>query len=413
MLTAYRRHRKGCARRSAGRKYRRCRCPIWADGLLEGQEIRKSIWTRDWDEAQKTIREWEVSGDLSMRREVQPMTVAQATEEFLADTEVRNLKHKTIYKYGLTFRQLMKFGERHGIRYVNEFDRKTLQKFRASWKDKNIGALKKLERLRSFFRFANLNGWIVNNPASEIKDPKIWMRPASPFSSDEMRRILAAIEERIEDCRPQEKATARRLRGLVLLLRYSGLRISDAVSCSVDRLAHGKIRLSMQKTGTYVDWPLPEFVVTELGALPKMSRRYWFWAGTANLQTAVGHWHVRLFNLFKDMKVTEFARTNGVTKDEARKQLEAKGGKFLEGPSRRFRDTFAVELLLAGVPVEQVSILLGHNSLKTTEKHYAPWLRKQRELAEAEVERTWAQDPIALLESQRTPEVHGKRSNMS
>jgi site-specific recombinase XerD len=33
-----------------------------------------------------------------------------------------------------------------------------------------------------------------------------------------------------------------------------------------------------------------------------------------------------------------------------------------------FRDTFAVEMLLAGVPIEQVAMLLGHKSIKTTEK---------------------------------------------
>lgn len=34
-----------------------------------------------------------------------------------------------------------------------------------------------------------------------------------------------------------------------------------------------------------------------------------------------------------------------------------------------FSDTFAVELLLRGVPIEQVSLLLGHGSVKVTEKH--------------------------------------------
>lgn len=34
----------------------------------------------------------------------------------------------------------------------------------------------------------------------------------------------------------------------------------------------------------------------------------------------------------------------------------------------RFRDTFAVELLLAGVALDQVSILLGHSFVKITER---------------------------------------------
>jgi integrase len=54
-----------------------------------------------------------------------------------------------------------------------------------------------------------------------------------------------------------------------------------------------------------------------------------------------------------------------------------------------FRDTFAVELLLAGVPLDQVSILLGHSSVMMTERHYAPFCKtRQRQLA-ASVKLAW------------------------
>jgi hypothetical protein len=42
--------------------------------------------------------------------------------------------------------------------------------------------------------------------------------------------------------------------------------------------------------------------------------------------------------------------------------------------SHRLRDTFAVQLLLARVPIEQVSVLLGCSSVPITERHYAPWV---------------------------------------
>jgi len=45
------------------------------------------------------------------------------------------------------------------------------------------------------------------------------------------------------------------------------------------------------------------------------------------------------------------------------------------GHPHRFRDTFAVETLLAGTPLEQVAALLGHSSIKVTERHYAPWVK--------------------------------------
>jgi len=40
----------------------------------------------------------------------------------------------------------------------------------------------------------------------------------------------------------------------------------------------------------------------------------------------------------------------------------------------RFRDTFSVSLLQNGVDIRRVSLLLGHTSIQTTERHYAPYV---------------------------------------
>jgi integrase/recombinase XerD len=178
------------------------------------------------------------------------------------------------------------------------------------------------------------------------------------------------------------------LKVLILLLRYSGLRIGDAVRCDTARLAGGLLRLYTQKTGTHIHLPLPEFVIRALDTCPRMNERYWFWTGAGKLSTAVGDWQGRLLDLADDAKI---------------QRLHA----------HRFRDTFAVSLLLEAVPIERVSILLGHSSIKVTERHYAPWIRERQEQAEADVRRTWARDPVALMENKAdltetndTPEIH-------
>ena len=55
----------------------------------------------------------------------------------------------------------------------------------------------------------------------------------------------------------------------------------------------------------------------------------------------------------------------------------------------RFRHTFAVSLLQKGVSIEIVSVLLAHNSIRVTERHYSPWIKARQEQLEAAVKKTW------------------------
>ena len=393
MLTIYRRHLKRCKHGTKGRKYDGCKCPVWIDGTLNGKRMLKSLNTRDWKKALGISRDLELDGP-NVKNADELISLAIATDEFVADAKARELNERTIYKYKFLFEQLRAFGETEGIRYLSQLDVRLLRKFRATWKDRNLAALKKLERLRAFYRFAVSNKWIENNVAKEVKKPLIEDRQTLPYSSDEVFRILAAAETQIAECHALSRDNARRMKALILLLRYSGLRIGDAVQCDTTRLADGRLRMYTQKTGTHVHLPLPEFVIRALDTVPKMSERFWFWTGNGKPSTAIGDWQGRLLELAKPAKVPNLH-------------------------AHRFRDTFAVELLLKGVPLERVSILLGHSSVKVTEKHYSPWIRERQEQTEADVKRTWARDPVALMLEENaapvqisdTPLIHEKKGH--
>ena len=105
-----------------------------------------------------------------------------------------------------------------------------------------------------------------------------------------------------------------------------------------------------------------------------------FWSGESKIERAARDWQRALKGVFKEAGIPD-------------------------GHAHRFRDTFAVGLLQAGVPMDRVSVLLGHSSIKVTEKHYSPWVRARQEQLEADVRGTWG---APVPETKGTPKVHEK-----
>ena len=337
---------------------------IWVDGTVGREELRKSLRTRDWQKAQDIVREWEAEGQRV--EEAHPITVEDGCEKFIADAEARGLREPTLYKYRLLFRRLQDFAENEGINFLCQFDLDGLRTFRATWPNKNIAARKKLESLRAFFRFCWESGWIKTNPAVHLKPPKINDPPVVPFSSEEVAQVLAACNQYKGGRGQWGRVNAQRLRALVQLLRFSGLRIRDAVTLRRDRIVNGKLLLRTAKTGTLVYIPLPDFVVHELEVARGTNPEFFFWSGEGKPKSCVGDWQRSLKKLF---------RLAGVP----------------TGHAHRFRHTFASNLLLAGVPLDRVATLLGHTNSKITEKHYATWIRARQEQLEVDVKRVWKQ----------------------
>jgi integrase/recombinase XerD len=375
MLTIYRRHRRSCKHRIKGRRHRQCQCPIWVDGYLSGGEIRESLKVRDWQRAQELMREWEIKDHRSQHVETR-VTIADAQKKYIVDAEARKLNQATVYKYRLLFRHLTTFADGYKLQFMDQLDLDSLATFRASWTEGPCTSLKKLERLRAFMRFAEKRDWIKRNPAMDLKAPKVPIKPTLPFTREEMIQVLSALTLY---SRSAGVKNAQRLRAFVLLLRYSGLRIGDAVQLAVNRLQGNKLLLHTEKTGVHVYCVLPDLVIRAIDAAPRPSENYFFWSGKSTVHGSKGKWQHRLRRLF---------------------QLAGIRG----GHAHRFRDTFAVELLLAGVPLDRVSILLGHSSTRITERHYAPWTRSRQEQIEGDLRAAWKDDPIVLANGLGVPQ---------
>jgi integrase/recombinase XerD len=388
MLTLYRRHKATCPEFPKGRNsHNKCKCMIWTDGVLKGEEKRKSVKTRDWTKAQKIVREWEAEEKIA--EDTAAVTLAAAWAALLADLKTR-VGFETLRKYKTLKSQMTAWATERGLTLLSQFDLDALTQFRQTWKGSQRTANKKVERLRSLFSFALARKWVEENPAKALKLPKATVRPTMPLTHSEMVKILAACDTLQAEAQPAGKLNAQRLKTLVLLMRYTGMRVSDAVTFSTDRLDGPRVFLYTQKTGTAVYTVLPDSILAALDATPRVTEKNYFWTGNGRKQTCVTDWQGKIKEAFDKA---------GISKGMG------------NAMSHRFRDTFAVELLLAGVPIERVSILLGHQSVIITEKHYNPWVRSRQEQLEADVRNAWANDETLKMTGTNQVQVQTGRPN--
>jgi site-specific recombinase XerD len=139
-------------------------------GRLGSEPIRETLDTRNWERASALVHQWDAQGKRSIG-EPQLITVETVCDEFLRDAAARELRESTLKKYRQLIGQMKAFAKASGLPHLEEWDLDALRKFRSSWRDNGISALKKLERLRALFRFAHESGWIVENQARKVKNP--------------------------------------------------------------------------------------------------------------------------------------------------------------------------------------------------------------------------------------------------
>jgi len=399
MLSVYTRHHPDC--KNAGDKtWRRCSCPKWIWGAVNGTFVRQSAKTHRWEEAEELRRQLAEGLVPPTGPRVPPAvaapapppprventspsppkkpraTVELAVEAYLSDAGSRGVVPATHRKLTTIFRkQFLAWTRVQGIEFLDELDLDALLNFRNTWKDGPLAKQKKQSRVIGFFWACVRRRYLTENPAIGLGKIKVVQIPTDYFPPDEFERIIAATYVRRGDRGGGDvKANQTRLRTMTLLLRWSGLRIRDAVTLERHRLRGDSLLLYQAKTGTPVYVPIPPHVVEALENIPPGPRpnpRYFFWSGNGDPKSAVADWQRSYRRLFKSADIR--------TADGEGKRCHP----------HMFRDTFAVEMLLAGVPIDQVSLLLGHASVKITEKSYAPFVKARQVQLQESVRNAW------------------------
>lgn len=371
IITIFVRHRASC--KYAGDEFeKRCRCPKHLRWSHERKQHRASAHTRSWAEAEEKKRE--IEDQLSGRTpEVKPEQDHRATQTcidiFLQDKKVQGVTASVIGKYTRELARLRDYCEHNRVYAVQGITRELLTGFCATWPDlypSSYTRAKVRERVKSFLRYCFESQWIARIP--QLPKIKIDEPPTLPLSADEYTRLLNAIPSTVTKDRQTQ------VHALIQLMRWSGLAIRDALTLKRAGIIEDKsksvyrIVTARQKTGTHVSVPIPPDVAQELLTVLNGNPVYVFWSGEGEEESITKSWaKLYLAPLFEAAKLA----SNGYMK------------------SHRLRDTFAVDLLEKGVPLEEVSKLLGHESIKTTEKHYSKWMKGRQDRLDTLVMDSW------------------------
>ena len=288
----------------------------------------------------------------------------------MADKKSQGVTADVLRRYERELARLRDFAERKAIFTAAGLTRELLIAYKSDWDDLYPSSNTQSSvqaRLKNFLRFCFDSQWMDRIP--KLSRVKVDEAPTLPLTEEENKRLLGTVPVSF----PNPKK-ALRVRALIRLMRHSGLAIVDAATLRRDDLIHDKAKelyrivTARQKTGTDVTVPIPPDVAQGLLTVLNVNPTYVFWTGIGEPRTTVSHWQEDFRTLYRDAKI-------------------AGGGSMM---SHRLRDTFAVDLLEKGVPLEEVSKLLGHQSIKTTERHYAKWVKGRQDRLDMLVSATWA-----------------------
>lgn len=339
-----------------GPRFLNCKCPLGVDGEIRGKRHRRSLFTRSLDKAYRKLAE------LERPNYQEPKSLKDAIDAFKAAKE--DVGHGTKRNHRRALDNLLNIAKAADVTRLDEVEIETIDLFRAKRPISATTWTKELAILRNFFGFCVSRKWMSFNPAKEVKTPQIKPKPKEPYTEEEVFQILSACDQLGRDSYERDRAKA-----TVMLLRYTGLRISDVAIIARDRVRDDRIYLYTMKNGKPVFLPIPPFLKGSLDNLPTPKgtsgqSKYFFWSGNGTTRAFI----------------------RGVTRTLARVfEISEVAGAH----AHRFRHTLATALLEKGWTTEDVAIVLG-STPDIILRHYAQWTTQRQDRISSLAQDVWS-----------------------
>lgn len=264
----------------------------------------------------------------------------QAREEFIQDLRNKNRATATILAYGKDIEQLIDFLEKMEIEAVDLISSEHIKAFtdnlnKLDYTAKSIS--RKINSIKSFFRFLRVKEYTESNPAANITHPRYEVKPP---------RVLSKMEYRA--LRDASRSDAR-ISAIIELLLQTGIRIGELANLRLDDISFEKSILSIRAYESHGPRTIP---------LTKAARK-----------ALQDYLEERPKTRDKTLFVTKTGRPFLVRNIRAAIDRYFKIAGIKNARVNDLRHTFIAQQLIAGTPLVYISKLAGHKRLSTTEKY--------------------------------------------
>jgi integrase/recombinase XerC len=258
--------------------------------------------------------------------------------------------------------------------YIRQSEDKTKESEKiilAAVQNRELGIMRKLSSVRSFFDFLFRNEMIPSNVTALVSMPKRHSKPILFMETEEVIRMMDAIDSGdgfTKGHRSYLRNTRTRDMAIMMMFLGTGIRVSELVGLDLDHLNFADNSFMVtRKGGNQTILYFPDTVAVLLQQY--LSER-------EKVTTLEGHEHALFLSLQK-RRITQRAVENLVKKYAL---LGAPLKKKLS--PHKLRSTFGTNLYQETGDIYLVADTLGHADVNTTRKHYAAMSdAKRREAA--------------------------------